>query len=199
MHFRADLDELGSNTNAVAVAADASFEEVIGGQLPADLAGALAGTLEQHRRGARDDAEARGAESTDLRDHFLGQAIAEIFLGRIVAQICEREHDEPQAHAVRRFRRLWPHDVQIADRLPFTLDGSDEAVAPPVQGLDEPRIVRVIAERCAQPLNRGVQAVLEIDERPFRPETLAKFFARYDFTRALQHDRRESQRAGPAA
>ena len=79
------------------------------------------------------------------------------------------------------------HDVQIADRLPFALDRGDEAVAAPMQRLDEPRIVGIVAERRAQPLDRRIQAVLEIDERPGRPQALAQLFARHDFARTVEH------------
>ena len=80
-----------------------------------------------------------------------------------------------------------PHHVQIAHRLPFGLDRGDEAVAAPMQRLDEPRVVGIVAERRAQPFDRGVQAVLEVDERSRRPQALAQLFARHDFARPLEH------------
>ena len=63
-----------------------------------------------------------------------------------------------------------------------------------MQRLHEPRIIRVVAERGTQPFDGGVQAVLEIDERPCRPQTLAKLFTRHDFARMLQHQRENFER-----
>ena len=94
----------------------------------------------------------------------------------------------------RRLRGRRPHDVQIAHRLPLGLDGRDEAVAAPMQRLDEPRIVGIVAERGAQPLDRRIQAVLEIDERPRRPQTLAQLFARHHFAGPLEHHRENFER-----
>ena len=63
-----------------------------------------------------------------------------------------------------------------------------------MQRLDEPRIVGVVAERRAQPLDRGVQAVLEIDERPGRPQALPQLFTRHDFARTIEHHRENFER-----
>jgi hypothetical protein len=51
---------------------------------------------------------------------------------------------------------------------------SDESVAAAGQRLDEPRHIGRVPERIAQPANRGIQAVLEIDERVFPPEALSQ-------------------------
>jgi len=48
--------------------------------------------------------------------------------------------------------------------------GIDPSVAAPRHRLDKPRRPGVVAKYGAQPLHRGVQAVLEIDERAVRPE-----------------------------
>ena len=91
-------------------------------------------------------------------------------------------------------RDLRPDHVQVAHGLPVSLDSCDEAIAAPVQRFDEPWIVRVIAQRCAQPLDRRIQTVLEIDERPGRPQTLPQFFARHDVARAFEHHRQNFER-----
>jgi hypothetical protein len=54
--------------------------------------------------------------------------------------------------------------VQIANRLRVAFDVCNESIAPPMQRLDEPRIVGVIAKRGAQALDGRIQAVLEVDE-----------------------------------
>jgi hypothetical protein len=64
-------------------------------------------------------------------------------------------------------------------------DGPDEAVAVPRQGLDEARMVRRILEHLAQPRDRGVQGVVEIDEDVVRPEPAPRLVARDDFAGAF--------------
>src|SRR5271155_3340589 len=62
--------------------------------------------------------------------------------------------------AWRRFRRV---------------DTAEEAVAPPRNGLDEARVVRIISQRIAQPFDGGVKAVVEIAEVAAWPKFAAKF------------------------
>ena len=63
-----------------------------------------------------------------------------------------------------------------------------------MQRLHESGIVGVVAERSAQPLDRRIQTVLEIDKRAGRPQTLAQLLARDDFTGALEHERENFER-----
>ena len=79
--------------------------------------------------------------------------------------------------------------MKIADELPLAFDGGDKPVAAPVQCLDEPRIIGVIAERAPQPFDGGVQAVLEVDERSRRPQALTQLVASHDVTGPLDHHR----------
>jgi hypothetical protein len=58
-----------------------------------------------------------------------------------------------------------------ASRAP-ALDGRDETVAAARHALDEPRVPRGVPERQAQPLHRRVDALVEPDDRPVRPEEL---------------------------
>src|SRR5215203_4116970 len=69
-----------------------------------------------------------------------------------------------------------------------TRHAPDEPVPTPRDRLDERRFLRIVAQRCAQSLDCSVQAVLEIDERAVRPETLTQVVAGDHFTRALQHE-----------
>ena len=189
MHFGARLDQLRRDADAIAVAAHAAFEQIVDAKLAADLAGAFRRSLEQHRRRARDDAEPARAQPADLRDHFFGQAVAEIFLRRIAAQIRERQHDEPDVDAVAPALREAAARRAGCAPAALALDGRNEPVPAPVQRLDKSRIVRVVAERGAQALDRRIQAVLEIDEGPGGPQTLAQLFARHHLARPFEHHR----------
>ncbi len=87
-------------------------------------------------------------------------------------------------------RSFWrPLGVPRRSRPSMRFDGADEPVAAPVQRLDEPRTIGVVAERRPQTFDRGVQPVLEVDERAFRPQALPQLVARQDLARLLeQHD-----------
>ena len=74
------------------------------------------------------------------------------------------------------------------------LDRGDEPVAAAVQRLDKSRIVRVVAERGPQPLHRGVEAVLEINEGPLGPQPIAQLLPRDDVAGPLEHDRQNLER-----
>lgn len=76
-------------------------------------------------------------------------------LGR-VAQIRVRKHHKPYA------RRSWRRFPGIA------VERTNEAIATARQRLHELRIVGLVFKRGAQPFDGGIEAVLEVDERPFR-------------------------------
>ena len=81
-----------------------------------------------------------------------------------------------------------------AARAVHALDSRDEAVAAPVQGLDEARPLGVVAEHGSQPLHGGVQAVFEVDERAVGPETIAELVTRQQFARMFEHQRQHGER-----
>ena len=58
-----------------------------------------------------------------------------------------------------------------------TFDRRNEAVAAPGDGLNEAGRLCRVAQRFAQAVDDGVQAVLEVDERAVRPEPLAQLLA----------------------
>jgi hypothetical protein len=76
-------------------------------------------------------------------------------------------------------------DSDCAGRGP-TVDRSDEAVPSSSDCLNEDGLFRRFAQRNAQPLDGGIQAVIEVDERVRRPELIAQFFSGYHISRSLQ-------------
>ena len=195
VHFGARLDELRGDADAIALAAHAALEQVVGRQLASDLARAFRRSLEQHGRRARDDAEPARAQPADLRDHLLGQPVAEIFLRRIVAQIRERQHHEPHVDAV-------GHGLRGRRRTTCRLRTGCPSLSTAAMNR-YPRRCSVSTNRGlsasspsarAQPLDGGVQAVLEVDEGAGRPQALAQFFARHHLARTLEHHRENLER-----
>ena len=77
------------------------------------------------------------------------------------------------------------------------IHGRNEPVAASWHRFDEPRRVGRVAERLAQAIDDGVQAVLEIDERAIWPEPLTQFLARDEIARSLQQQRRGPERTVP--
>jgi hypothetical protein len=73
----------------------------------------------------------------------------------------------------------------------MTVDGPDEAISPSRECLDEPRRVRRVAERVAQAVDDGVQAMVEIPGRAGRREPLSEFVARDEVARPLQQQRQD--------
>jgi hypothetical protein len=66
------------------------------------------------------------------------------------------------------------------------IDSADEPVSAPIERLDEPWTIGIVAKRRSQTLDRGVQPMLEVDERTVRPEPAPQLVARQDFARLLE-------------
>jgi hypothetical protein len=62
------------------------------------------------------------------------------------------------------------------------VDGSDETIATASERFDETRIVGGIAERIAEALDGGIEAMLKIDEGVSGPELALQFFAGDELT-----------------
>jgi len=71
---------------------------------------------------------------------------------------------------------------------------ADEPVPAARQRLDELRVVRGVTKGSTQSFDRGVQAVLEVDERPIGPEPLPQFIAGDDIARAFEHQAEDLER-----
>ncbi len=80
-----DLDELRADADPLACPASAAFQDVVHAKFASDFVHALLGSLVLYYRGARDDAQAFRVQVAKLRNHFFGQAVAEILLLRVVA------------------------------------------------------------------------------------------------------------------
>ena len=65
----------------------------------------------------------------------------------------------------------------------------DEPITSPRERLDEPRTFCTVSECVAQLLDRGVETVIEVDNRVRRPQSFAQGFARHDLSRVLQEHR----------
>src|SRR5215471_11616360 len=161
----AALNQLHGNADAffLFVQADAAFEDVLDVELLGDFAEGFRGVAVKHGRGAGDDAEAPGIQLTKLGEKFLEKTINEISLLGVAAQIVERENGE---HGF---------GVGLAGLVKF-FDRSDEAIAQARKSFDVARSSRRVAERAAQFVDRGVQALLKADVAVW-PEFLAKDFA----------------------
>src|ERR1700730_15867910 len=71
-----------------------------------------------------------------------------------------------------------------------TVHRPDEAIAVTRQRFDEMRALRVVVERCPQPLHGIVQALLEVHKGVGGPELLLQLFPGDGFTRPFQqHDK----------
>ena len=177
LRLAARLDQPRGDAHAVAIAPDAARQDEVGLQRPADLARRVRGALHEHRRRAGDDGEPIGTPPAEPRDHLLGQPFAEVFVAGRASEIRERQHGQPHLAAGAGTFRL------------DAIDGADEPVSAPVERLDEPRTIGVVAERRPQTFDRGVQPVLEVDERTVRPEAAPQLVARQHLARLLQqHD-----------
>ena len=178
----ARLDQLRGDPHPVAAEAHAAFDQVVDAQRPADVGGAAADVLVEHRRGAGHHADAIGEAVPKLRDQLLGEAVDEIVVRGIAGQVHERQHHQPGAR-----RRLARPDVAALQR-------PDEAIAEAGQRLDEPRLGGIVAEHRPQPLHDRVDAVLEVDRGAVRPQPLPDVLARHHVAGPIEHQRQELER-----
>jgi hypothetical protein len=161
--FVARAHQARRDAGAVALASRAALEQVVGAERLADAARPQRRVLEVHRRMRGHDAELGTAQVSELGGHLLGEAVAEVVAVAVGAHVLEGQHGQ----ADQAFVLL----VFVAHQ------AADEPVAAARHRLDELRLVGVVAERRAQPLHGGIQAVLEIHEGAGRPQPLANAVA----------------------
>jgi hypothetical protein len=145
---------------------------------------ALQAAFEKHRRPAADDTHLPAAQRSELRNQLFGQTVAEVLLAAVVAEIAERQHDQPQTRRRRSGGR----------RIAPARDAADEPISAPRHRLDERRLVRIVTKRRAQTFDRRVETVFEIDERAFRPQTLTQLVARDHVAGPLQQETQNLER-----
>ena len=159
------VDKLRADAQSRAGAAYAAFEHVTHAELARDLFHVDRAVLVDEGRVAGDHEQP--VDAGEPGDQILGQAVGEMLLIRVAAQIVERQHRNgrlvrQRKHGRRRGRRL-------ADWRRF----SDEAVTAAVQRLDIPRPPRMVAERLAQFLDaRHQRGIAHGDLGPHRAEQL---------------------------
>src|SRR5215472_8926579 len=88
----AHLNQLDVDPHVVAIAAHAPFENVLDIKSAANLRDGLAGNCV--RGGGCDHAEVLWVETAKPRNHFVGQAGAEVVLVRVAAEIRKGQHGE---------------------------------------------------------------------------------------------------------
>jgi hypothetical protein len=86
------VDQLGSDSEAVAGFPDASFEDVAHAEIAANRPHVLLRALQLHRGRSGDDTQR--LDLREVRDDLLGEPVAEVLVVRVGAQVCEREDDD---------------------------------------------------------------------------------------------------------
>ncbi len=107
------LYKLGGDSHFIRIATHASLEHIVCSQFTPDLVQRRLAVLVVHDRGTRDHSQVLRIEVAQLRDHFLGHAVAKIFLPRVSCQILEgkdRQH-QPSSWLSRRIARTGQTDV----------------------------------------------------------------------------------------
>src|SRR5262245_21027053 len=78
--------------------------------------------------------------------------------------------------------------------IPAQRRGVDPPVPASRNRLDEPRVLRVVTKRCTQALDRGIQAVLEIDKSSGGPKLPKQLVALNHLARSFQQQSQNLQR-----
>ncbi len=138
--------------------------------LDPELAGdVLVAAFVTHRGCPGDHAQSFRRQRRELGDDLVRHRIAEVLLGGIAAQIEEWKHHDS---------RCRHRGVALGGRA--LGDGCDKAVAVFGERLDEPWMLRRVAEGFAQPRDGGIQVVLEVYENVCRPEPVPQLLSRDD-------------------
>ena len=106
MGLIAHLNQLRSNPHAVAGVADAAFQHIIHTEFLTDLADRFFRVLVRHRGRTRDHAQAIMLKSAGLRDHFLGESVADEILRGVSGQVLKRKHHQHELCRRRLLRNL---------------------------------------------------------------------------------------------
>ena len=195
VHFGARFDQLRRDADAIAFAAHAAFEQVVRrSSRPISLA------LFVDCLNSIDEVRAMTPSRPGHRRPIcvIISSVRPSLKYSCVGSLLRFANGSTTSRTLASCRRTASTGGRTTCRLrtgcPSALDRRDEPVPAPVQRLDEPRIVGIVAERGAQPLDGRVQAVLEVDERACRPEALPELLSRHHFARPLEHHRENLER-----
>ncbi len=171
-----DVDELHRDAQPVARLAHAALEQRADAELASDFARIEPRAAKLERGAARRDAQA--VDVRERIDQFFRETLAKIVL------VAPRTHVGEWQHANGRGARgrlgaskhaLW----RLAGR-----DLGGEAVATPVARLDEPGVLRVVAQRLAQFLDAGDERI--VADHSAAPHMREQFFLAHRLSRARE-------------
>ena len=158
------------------------LDDVVHAHLAANAGDVLAGALVVHRGGARDHGELLWRQAGERGDDLVRHRVAEVSCA-----------GSPERFAS---GRTSSRGLRSGPRSGFRSrrDAPDEAIAAPRQRFDEPGPIGRIAQRLAQPADRRVQAVLEVDEDLVAPQPPTQRVPRDDFAGPLEQRREHLER-----
>ena len=144
-----DVVELRRDAHAAAFLAHAAFDHVAHAELLGDLLHVHGLALVDEGRVARDDEEP--AQLRERRDDVLADAVGEILLLGLAAEVREREHRDGRTVGQRQCGRRGAARIRTGRGFLAVglLDGSDEAHALAGDGADQPLLLAGVVERAA--------------------------------------------------
>ena len=172
--------ELHVEDQPVLGAANTTLDDVLDAELSGNSGDVLVAAFVSHRRRPRDHAQSFRRHRPELGDDFVRHRIAEVLLGGIAAQIKEWKHHDSRCHQ---------RGAALGGRA-LANDG-DKAVPMLGERLDEPRMLRRVAKGFAQPRDRRIQVVLEIDENVRRPESVLQLLPGDNLAWPLEEQRQD--------
>ena len=189
LRLAARVDQLRGDPHAIGLGSDGAFHQIVRAQGVADLANA------SRRRWTRmhDERAMTPSRSAHKRPSCVISSSGEApgkRLGTLASPRWMNGRTASRCFDVAAAAATAVRSVAAV----HALDSRDEAVAAAMQRLDEARPLGVVAEHGAQPLDRGVQTVLEVDERAVRPQPVAQLVARQQFARMFEHQREHGER-----
>src|SRR5271154_2691409 len=162
-------NKLCGNANALSNAADTALENPLHAEFTGDLADAFGGFLVAERGGAGNHTEVIGIQTRQLRDHLFREAITEVFLREVAAEVFERQ-DRQHGYAT------------VGD----PAWRSDEAISTASECLDVLRLLSRIAKRFSQLGQGGVKPIVKVHKGVAGPQSVMQFVAGDQFPGVLQ-------------
>ena len=165
MRLLGRVDQLRRDAYSTPRAEHCTFHNCVNSQFARDLAQRFVHSFVLHRRSTRDHPQLpnfgqRGNER-------FSESLGEILLLGVSRQVLQGQHCE-------RFDLPWAG-----------IDAGDETIAPTGKGFDVAGFLGGVAQRCAQSLNRVINAVVEVDEGVRRPDFLTQFVPGDDLPRSF--------------